>query len=167
MAAPFNSSIIQLAFFCFTSEFSRTVGGFTITLAAYPVLTQDRAGLVKDLKVAFSVTDTDTLAATVHLHNTNCSLHVQGSSPISPKPGADTVAEWLTEAFIIPRIQQHMDSSKTDAAKLAAINTAVLNLPSKPNSAPTTGSSLYSSLTASPPAATVAAVGGAGLIIDA
>ena len=85
-----------------------------------------------------------TLAVTVHLHNTTCRLHVQGSSPVSVKPGADTAAEWLTEFFIIPRIQQHIDSSKIDYAKLSAINTAVLDLPSQPTTVPTTGSSLSS-----------------------
>ena len=54
--------------------------------------------LEKDVQLNFSiVTPTNTLAVTVH---------VQGSSPVSAKPGADTAAEWLTKFFIIPRIQQ-------------------------------------------------------------
>ena len=51
---------------------------------------------------------------------------------MSAKPGADTAAEYLTEFFVIPRIQQIMDSNKIDSAKLATINTAVLDLPSQP-----------------------------------
>ena len=80
--AALFASTVRPAFSSFNSGFSRTVGGFTITLPAYPVLTQDRSGLVKG-----------SLAATVHLNNTNCSLHVQGSSPVSAKSNADTV-QW-------------------------------------------------------------------------
>ena len=144
MAALFCSTV-RPAFSSFTAGFSRTVNGLIITLPAPPILTQDGAKLEKDVKLAFSIiTPTNTLAATVHLHNTTCRLHVQGSSPVSPKPGADTVAEWLTEHFIIPRVQQYMDTSKIDSARLAAINTAILDLPSQPNTVPTMGSSLAS-----------------------
>ena len=143
--AALYASTVRPAFSCLTSGFSRTVNGFIITLPAPPVITRDQAGRVKDVKLAFSViTPTNTLAATVHLHNTTCGVHVQGSSPVSPKPGADTAAEWLTEFVVIPRIQQYMDSGRIDSAKLAAINTAVLELPSLPNTVPTTGSSLAS-----------------------
>ena len=123
--AALYASTVRPAFSCLTSGFSRTVNGFVITLPAPPVLTKDQTGMVKDVKLALSVTTpTNTLIATVHLHNTTCGVHVQGSSPVSFKPGAGTAAEWLTEVFIIPRIQHHMESNKTDSAKLAAINTA-------------------------------------------
>ena len=144
MASVFASTV-RPAFSCFSVGFTRTLDTITVCLPAPPVHTQDKAGLVKDVKLAFSVlTSTGTHPATVHLYSTTCKLQVQGGAMMSTEPNASTVAEWFTDTFVIPRIQNHIDSSKINTEKLEAINAAIRDLPSQPNSTPTAGTTLPS-----------------------